>query len=130
MSSQVLFLINWLSSGVPEPWFFGRFPDPEIMAANKKPVKKIHIHDWYYNDGRIDGMYGANAHYPGNFPVKKNRNPLKELLLRTRAAPRNMRLATHGDNVGAAKNPWVTKDQRNFFQIKHVPIQEAIKKMP
>ena len=100
------------------------------MAANAKPTKKIHIDDWYYNDGRIDGMYGANAHYPGNFPVKRNRNPIKELLLRTRAGPRNMRLATHGDNVGAAKNPWVTKDQRNFFQIKHVPVQKAIKTMP
>ena len=117
-------------SGVPEPWFFGRFPDKEIMEANKKKTKKIHIHDWYYNDGRIDGMYGANVHYPGQFPVKRNREPLKALLLRTRAAPRQMRLTTHGDDVGAAKNPWVTKDQRNFFQIKHVPVHAAIKTLP
>ena len=100
------------------------------MEANKQNRKNIHIHDWYYNDGRIDGMYGANVHYPGQFPVKRNRVPLKELLLRTRAAPRQMRLTTHGDDVGAAKNPWVTNNQRNYFQIKHTPLHAAIKTLP
>jgi len=107
---------RWIM-GIPESWFFGRFVDREIYDKFKKSRKEVYIHPWYYDDGRIDGMYGANVHYPG-FPVKKNRNPFKQMILRTRVSPRIMRLTTHPDNAKTAKHPW-TYRANYYFQNKY-----------
>merc|ERR1711917_129350 len=87
---------------------------PERMQFN--PNTKVQIHDWYYDDGRIDGMYAANNHYPG-FPAKKPRHDVKKLKIRTRTHPRKIRLTTNPDTAKEAKHPW-TQTQRNYFSFK------------
>ena len=109
--------------GIPESWFFGRFPDKTIYDTYKKEPKLVKIDDWYYDDGRIDGMYAANIHYPG-FPAKKNRHPFKMLKARTRAAPRQMRLVTHPMTAGAdVIHPW-TRSESRYFVPKHFKLRK------
>jgi len=110
-------ILKWIH-GIPESWYWGRFVDPDIWEETRKtaPNTKVQIHDWYYDDGRIDGMYAANNHYPG-FPAKKARHDFKKLKIRTRTHPRKIRLTTNPDTAKEAKHPW-TQTQRNYFSFK------------
>jgi len=115
-------ILKWIH-GIPESWYWGRFVDPDIWAAKQAtaPNIKVNIHDWYYDDGRIDGMYAANNHYPG-FPAKKARHPFKQLKIRTRTHPRKIRLTTNPDTAKEAQHPW-TQTQRNYFSFKDFNIR-------
>ena len=110
-------ILKWIH-GIPESWYWGRFVDPDIWDETRldAPVTKVTIHDWYYDDGRIDGMYAANNHYPG-FPAKKALHDFKQLKIRTRTHPRKIRLTTNPDTAKEAKHPW-TQSQRNYFSFK------------
>jgi len=110
--------------GIPEGWFFGRFPDKTIYDTYKKENPRlVKIDDWYYDDGRVDGMYAANIHYPG-FPAKQARHPFKMLKVRTRASPRQLRLATHPTTAGkATAHPW-TRSEARYFQPKYFKLRK------
>ena len=113
-------ILKWIH-GIPESWYWGRFVDPDIWSTTRanaefNPNTEVQIHDWYYDDGRIDGMYAANNHYPG-FPAKKPRHDVKKLKIRTRTHPRKIRLTTNPDTAKEAKHPW-TQTQRNYFSFK------------
>ena len=116
-------ILKWIH-GIPESWYWGRFVDPDIWAATRgdAPVTKVQIHDWYYDDGRIDGMYAANNHYPG-FPAKKARHDFKKLKIRTRTHPRKIRLTTNPDTAKEAQHPW-TQSQRNYFSFKDFNVKK------